>query len=294
MALVGMRRATRFCSKWLKFLYMPFGRVALWCGSGGTNLPFCWNTAPQIARRIFAGKSATRWRFAPISTRIAGRYVHRRCGYRHTLDVRPRDHAGSDAACMMAKEAGRNRVHVSVEMDGSLVNRRDQLGWAARLGTAMDSYQVKLFVREIRSLNPDLSGIHGEIMIRMEEADGTLVLPGQFLLAAERVNLVGQIDRWVLCEAIRAIKVSASLADIIMISFNISGRSPADHAVHRTAIATLTEAGPLLCQCLTIEITETSALDNHVNASAFIAQLHGLGGRLFRLSAGAESRLSED
>jgi len=178
---------------------------------------------------------------------------------------------------MMAKEAGRNRVHVSVEMDGSLVNRRDQLGWAARLGTAMDSYQVKLFVREIRSLNPDLSGIHGEIMIRMEEADGTLVLPGQFLPAAERVNLVGQIDGGVLCEAIRAIKVSASLAGIIMISFNISGRSPADHAFHRTAIATLTDAGPLLCQCLTIEITETSALDNHLNALAFIAQLHGLG-----------------
>ncbi len=186
----------------------------------------------------------------------------------------------ADAACLMAKETGRNRVRVWQDQDSSLALRRGEIGWAARLEQALDTDQFKLLVQEIRSLDPNLSGLHGEVLLRIEEADGSFILPGQFLPSAERFNLITQIDRWVMRETIRTLQNHPSMADIRSISLNISGKSLADRAFHRFAIAELIEAGPNLCQRLTIEITETSAVGNLVNASLFIEQLHALGVRV--------------
>ncbi len=186
----------------------------------------------------------------------------------------------ADAACLMAKETGRNRVRVWQEQDSSLAIRRGEIGWAARLEQALDTDQFKLLVQEIRSLDPNLSGLNGEVLLRIEEPDGSYILPGQFLPSAERFNLITQIDRWVMRETIRTLQNHPGMADIRSISLNISGKSLADRTFHRFAIAELTEAGPNLCQRLIIEITETSAVGNLVNASLFIEQLHALAVRV--------------
>ncbi len=183
----------------------------------------------------------------------------------------------ADAACRIAKETGRNRVRVWREIDGALAKRRGEIGWAARLEQALDGNQFRLFVQEIGALDPKVTGLHGEILLRLEEPDGTLILPGQFLPSAERFNLITQIDRWVLRETIHTLQSHSAPDDIWQLSMNISGKSVADRAFHRYALAMLTEAGPDLCHRLGFEITETSAVGNLASASRFIDQLHGLG-----------------
>jgi len=42
------------------------------------------------------------------------------------------------------------------------------------------------------------SSQHFEILVRMVNADGTLVQPGQFIPAAERYNLMPSLDRWII------------------------------------------------------------------------------------------------
>lgn len=183
----------------------------------------------------------------------------------------------ADGACRLAKETGRNRVRVWREIDGALARRRDEIGWAARLEQALDGNQFRLFVQEIGALDPKVTGLHGEILLRLEEPDGSLILPGQFLPSAERFNLITQIDRWVLRETIHTLQDHSAPDDIWQLSRNISGKSVADRAFHRYALALLTEAGPDLCHRLGFEITETSAVGNLASASRFIDQLHGLG-----------------
>lgn len=186
----------------------------------------------------------------------------------------------ADAACFAAKKSGRNRVRVWQDLDSSEIDRSAEVGWASRLEQALDADHFRLFVQEIRSLDPSQTGRHGEILLRLEEPDGTFSLPGQFLPAAERFDLMGQIDRWVLRHAIQALRLHPATAELRSISLNISGRSLADRAFHLHALAALSDAGPNLCQRLVLEITETSAVDNLVGASLFIEQLHALGVRV--------------
>ncbi|OYW61749.1 MAG: hypothetical protein B7Z31_02350 [Rhodobacterales bacterium 12-65-15] len=196
----------------------------------------------------------------------------------------------ADAACLEAKRAGRNQIRIWTERDGAIRNRRQETNWAARLEAALDQGQFRLFAQPIRTVDPAHGGHHAEVLLRLAEPDGSLVLPGQFLPSAERFNLIGPIDRWVLEATLRAMQ-DHPVADLCWLSVNISGRSLSDIAFHRFAVQALQAAGPVLCGKLVIEITETAAVSNLVNAAAFIEEVHALGLRvsLDDFGAGAAS-----
>jgi diguanylate cyclase (GGDEF)-like protein len=99
----------------------------------------------------------------------------------------------ADQACYRAKEQGRNRLHVHVAVDG--VRRRDDAQWRARLGAACDTDLFSLHMMPIRALGAGPS--HHEVLLRLADGRGGLLLPGAFLPAAERHDLMRAIDRWV-------------------------------------------------------------------------------------------------
>ncbi|MEO1255308.1 MAG: EAL domain-containing protein, partial [Bacteroidota bacterium] len=43
----------------------------------------------------------------------------------------------------------------------------------------------------------DIQQVHCEILLRMIDEEGDLILPGAFIPAAERYGLMPDIDRWV-------------------------------------------------------------------------------------------------
>jgi EAL domain-containing protein (putative c-di-GMP-specific phosphodiesterase class I) len=57
----------------------------------------------------------------------------------------------------------------------------------------------------------------------------------------------------------------------------VSGQSIGDRTFHRWAIEMLTDAGPVLCQRLCFEITETAAATRLADASIFIEQVRAVG-----------------
>lgn len=195
----------------------------------------------------------------------------------------------ADTACLSAKDSGRNRIRIWQELDIAISHRKQEVSWATRLETALDKDQFRLFVQEIKPLDPAQTGRHGEILLRLQEDDGTLTLPGQFLPSAERFNLIGLIDRWVVQETVRTLRDSTGLRDLRCLSLNISGRSVADREFHHFAIECLTAAGPNICRQLMLEITETAAIGNLVNAAIFIEQLHAIGVRVSLDDFGAGS-----
>ncbi|MFX7265432.1 EAL domain-containing protein, partial [Acinetobacter baumannii] len=58
---------------------------------------------------------------------------------------------------------------------------------------------------------------------------------------------------------------------------NLSGQSISDRAFHQHAIELLTDAGPLVCQRLCLEITETATVTNLGDAADFMRQIRALG-----------------
>ena len=68
-----------------------------------------------------------------------------------------------------------------------------------------------------------------EIMrARLRDVDGSLVLPGRFLPAAERYQLATRLDRFVLKNAIELLVPHASTAKVDMLFINLSGQSIGD------------------------------------------------------------------
>ena len=197
----------------------------------------------------------------------------------------------ADAACLAAKEAGRNRVRVWQEVDGALLHRREAVNWVSRIERALDEDGFELFAQEIVPLTGRAAGRRGEFLLRLRDRGAGWIPPGDFLPAAERFDLIGRIDRWVLRRALTLLAPLKGCRDLALMAVNLSGRSLGDQAFHQFALEALTACGSEICAKLDIEITETSVVANLPAAARFIEQLHGLGVRvsLDDFGAGAAS-----
>ena len=197
----------------------------------------------------------------------------------------------ADGSCYAAKEAGRNRVHVWSDSDVSMHARQGEVQWATRLEAALDQNSFTLFFQYIQPLGNTSHGLHAEVLLRLRLDDGSVVLPGAFMPAAERFNLASRIDRWVVREAIRYMQMDGFGDALEKLGVNLSGQSVGDREFHRWAIAVLADAGPRICSKLCIEITETVAVTSLADASIFIEQLRKLNVRiaLDDFGAGASS-----
>ena len=70
--------------------------------------------------------------------------------------------------------------------------------WISRLQVALDNNCFELYLQRIQNVqNKETSSEHYEVLLRMIGDEGEIIPPGAFLPAAERFNLVGSIDRWV-------------------------------------------------------------------------------------------------
>jgi diguanylate cyclase (GGDEF)-like protein/PAS domain S-box-containing protein len=184
-----------------------------------------------------------------------------------------------DAACYMAKEDGRNRIHVYDEYDDALHERRGEMQWNPRITQALEEDRIVLFHQPIAS-GAALNNLrtHYEILIRMvDEESGKLIPPGAFLPAAERYNLIATIDRWVVSKYFRWLaEHPAHLALLEMGSINLSGKSLNDEGCLRHIESQFREFD-IPPEKICFEITETEAIANLTKATHFIAQLKDLG-----------------
>ncbi len=202
----------------------------------------------------------------------------------------------ADTACYAAKDTGRNQVHVWSETGEVTALRRIQTTWATRLATALDGDGFELYAQRIVSADsvrphgrPD-SG-QAEILLRLKDEPGEPILPGAFLRAAERFNLINRIDRWVLDRVITWLQRHTDEATVGTLWVNLSGQSIEDLRFQRETLARLQEAGRALCESLCFEITETAAVTSLGDAASFIQHLRALGVRvaLDDFGAGASS-----
>jgi diguanylate cyclase len=197
----------------------------------------------------------------------------------------------ADTSCYAAKEAGRNRVHAWFDTDMAMRARHGEMQWTTRIEQALDEDRFVLYAQKIIPIQVEDERIHAEMLIRMLDADGSIIAPGAFIPAAERFHLITRIDRWVLKQTLHWLAALDTLGSIRNISVNLSGQSVGDRVFHRHVIDMLKNAGKDICEKLTFEITETVAVTNLADAALFMEQVRSLGGRiaLDDFGAGASS-----
>ncbi|MDD1612048.1 MAG: EAL domain-containing protein [Methylococcaceae bacterium] len=187
--------------------------------------------------------------------------------------------AAADAACYMAKEKGRNRVHIFKPHDDELAEKRLQGEWVARLTRALDEDRFRLYCQRISRLSDTEGRAHHEILLRFVDEDGSLIDPGAFISAAERHHLMPAIDRWVLrkmAEHIGMGQKRAVKAELPIYTVNISVASLIDDRFV-DFVRELLLAYDLPSQTLCFEVDESSALAHLSQAQYSIEKLKELG-----------------
>ncbi|MGM9485319.1 EAL domain-containing protein [Roseateles sp. NT4] len=197
----------------------------------------------------------------------------------------------ADACCMIAKEQGRNRVQVWAPDDATLRAHQSEHRWATRLQQALDEDRFELDLQRVMpAQGEDDGGLRGELLVRLRERDGSRVMPGAFMPAAERFHFAPRLDRWVLRQAVALLKREGE-PRFAALSINVSALTLQDAAYHQEARALLTELGPVRARSLCLEITETAVITQLGEAVRFIQQMRALGARiaLDDFGAGASS-----
>lgn len=186
--------------------------------------------------------------------------------------------SAADAACYVAKEAGRSQVHVASPQDPVVPRRRGEMEWVARTREALEHDRLRLYAQPIVALAVNNGPRRAEILLRMIDDDGTLILPRYFLVAAERHFLMPQVDRWVLRRTLATLAASERLraGRDTRYCINLSATSLGQPGLLEEIVALIESSGvppSLLC----FEITETAAMSNMPTTMRLIRGLKRLG-----------------
>ncbi|MGE0080657.1 MAG: EAL domain-containing protein [Thiohalomonadaceae bacterium] len=186
--------------------------------------------------------------------------------------------AAADAACYVAKDRGRNRIHVYQPDDHAVAQRHGEMEWVHRLSAAFDEDRFLLYAQPVVHLGTDHPISHYEVLLRMRDERGNVVPPGAFIPAAERYNLMPTLDRWVIRTTLKLLREAQGKLAFppLDCAINLSGQSLCDDHFLEFVIQ-LFESTGIPPESVCFEVTETAAIANLSRATRFISVLRGMG-----------------
>jgi diguanylate cyclase (GGDEF)-like protein len=188
-----------------------------------------------------------------------------------------------DAACNLAKEKGRNCIHIYSKNDRELTKQRQEREWITKINRALEENRFCLYYQKITPITAISNKEHYEVLVRLLSETGKLILPMNFLPAAERYDLMPAIDRWVISNFLtmyakycqKRSQQGISIHNEIY-TINLSGASFNDEQFLDFLIDRLAQA-KIPSQNICFEITETVAIANLTKASKLIKALKKIG-----------------
>jgi EAL domain-containing protein (putative c-di-GMP-specific phosphodiesterase class I) len=144
----------------------------------------------------------------------------------------------------------------------------DTLAWVGRIRDALDEDRLVLYSQPIVPLAGGQAS--QELLLRMVGAGGDLIPPGSFLPVAEKYGQIGEIDRWVIRQAI------ALAATGRRVEANLSAESIGNLDLLPLIERNLRDAHADPSNVV-FEITETALMQNVETGEAFARGLREIG-----------------
>lgn len=183
----------------------------------------------------------------------------------------------ADIACSLAKNSGRNTVHLfDINNESSTEKRQDMLS-VHQINNAIKNNLFVLYKQDIVPLKQKSVGQHFEVLLRMLDGNNKIVSPASFLPIAERYQLSSKIDHWVINAVYDYLSENNDqVKHIDTISINLSGHSLTDDELEKFIINRLKDS-ELSPEHICFEITETAAITNTKRACLFMNNIKALG-----------------
>ena len=146
--------------------------------------------------------------------------------------------------------------------------------WVSAIEEALAKDSFVLFHQQVISLQ-GAEGEYYEILLRMNGPNGE-IMPGTFMPAAERTNLLPRIDRWVLENAIKLLAQRQRDGQLTTFLIKLTPQSLADPTLAHW-IGEQLQAHNVPGTSLILEMPESKVLTNLKPASAFVNAIRKLG-----------------
>lgn len=131
--------------------------------------------------------------------------------------------SNADIAMYRAKKSGRNRYGLYSQRQRTRIDSR--IAWEGRIRRALDNNLFVLYAQPILNIDQDQIS-HYEVLLRMlDEEGGPLIRPKTFMDAAERSNLIYELDHWVVKQAIHTIAEHRQYGHSLCLEVNLSGKT---------------------------------------------------------------------
>jgi diguanylate cyclase (GGDEF)-like protein len=181
-------------------------------------------------------------------------------------------------ACDSAKDHGRDRVEIHDRANRSVIQRYDDMQLVSEIQKSLDTDGFALFAQPIVPLLDDDGKRRFEILLRMKDGEGNRISSSAFFSAAERYQLMPQVDRWVVSRTLARLSDFADYLDRTGASFaiNLSGQSLGDDEI-LTFVEEEIDSSGVPATSLCFEVTESAAVSSRDKAQAFIDALRQRG-----------------
>jgi diguanylate cyclase (GGDEF)-like protein len=179
-------------------------------------------------------------------------------------------------ACRGAKEKGKDRIMLAKEGDDNHLRleplirealRRDRLKLYAQMIVPLKSGANKI----------DDNKLHYEVLSRIEDGQGNIISPMEFIPAAEQLGIAKQIDRYVIEKVLTLLRQHpAHLENLSLCSINLSGVSVSDERMPQFIERMIHKSG-IDPRKLCFEITETYEIHDNEIAMELVTRLRRIG-----------------
>ncbi|MGB5541389.1 MAG: EAL domain-containing protein, partial [Gammaproteobacteria bacterium] len=133
--------------------------------------------------------------------------------------------ARADLACEAARSYGGNHVLVSSPMADNIISTGANENHEAMVRAILDEHRARIYYQPITSLKGEPSDQY-EILIRIIDKSGSVILPGEFISMASKCGLAAAVDRYVIENVMKMMADNRGQAMTLFIK--LTGSSVAD------------------------------------------------------------------
>jgi diguanylate cyclase (GGDEF)-like protein/PAS domain S-box-containing protein len=163
----------------------------------------------------------------------------------------------ADKARRRAADMGGNQFSLYNPAAEEMAERERAALWGRQLKIALRDGGFRLLFQPIVSLHGDSSENY-EVLLRMLDDNGQEITPTEFIPAAEKVGLMGAIDRWVLAHSVKVLAERHRSGKKTNFFIKLSGESLCDEKF-LPWLRDLIRASAIPPKTLTLELSESVA-----------------------------------
>ena len=200
--------------------------------------------------------------------------------------------SNADIACHIAKNKGRNRIHIfsalpdnhpsAALLSNHLANALNEDLFVLCFQPIIDMQDVPANWRKQGCNFSDYLEKNGfypsqyEVLLRLKDAYGNMVSADTFIPTAKRFNMMFEIDKWVIDHAIKTLGRRSKQQKVLSISINLSAQTVSEREIvpYVTEKIQQYRVDPA---CITFEIDESFAVAKLDSTKWMIEELRSMG-----------------